>query len=92
MGAPRIVDHKSDTRNLRLSLGAFAWDALEEQAAREGVTVEQLVRFAVLYFLADCDSGRMAHRVSGSSLVDETDVICVAGASEDAPAADRSSG
>ena len=46
-----------------LELDGFAAHAVEEQAASFEVTVEDLVGFAVLYYLADVDSGRIARRV-----------------------------
>ncbi len=51
-------------RDLELDLEAFTWQALEQEADRMGLSVEELVRFSVLYYLADCDSGRIARRVS----------------------------
>lgn len=59
-------DKYSDGRarhSLTLDLGAFAREALEEESAQQGVPVEELVRFAVLYYLADRDSGRIARRL-----------------------------
>jgi hypothetical protein len=46
-----------------LELDGFAAEAVEEQAASFEVTVEELVGFAVLYYLADVDSGRIARTV-----------------------------
>jgi hypothetical protein len=50
-------------RSLTLRLDGFAWDALEEEAARLGVPVEELASFALLYYLADLDSGRIAREL-----------------------------
>ena len=50
------------TRELKLHLDTFAREALEQEAARLGVSVEELARFAVLYYLADRDSGRISRR------------------------------
>jgi hypothetical protein len=47
-------------------MDAFAWQAAEEESQRLGVSVEELVVFAVLYYLADLDSGRVARRITGS--------------------------
>ncbi len=49
-------------RELKLELDAFAREALEQEATRLAVSVEELARFAVLYYLADRDSGRIARR------------------------------
>ena len=53
-------------RNVALRLNGFAWEAIAEEAAREGLTVDELVGFAVLYYLADVDSGRIARQVARS--------------------------
>jgi hypothetical protein len=53
-------------RSLTLSLEGFAWQALDDEAAREGLTVEELITFSVLYYLADVDSRRIARRISKS--------------------------
>ena len=51
------------SRELKLELDDFTREALEEEAAQLGVPAEDLVRFAVLYYLADRDSGRIARRL-----------------------------
>jgi hypothetical protein len=51
---------------LTLRLEGYAWESISEEAAREGLTVEELVGYAVLYYLADVDSGRIARQVSRS--------------------------
>jgi hypothetical protein len=50
-------------RGLTLALDRFALEALEEECAQLGVSVEELARFAVLYYLADLDSGRIARQL-----------------------------
>ena len=65
-------------RSVEFGLDGFAWEALSNEAEREGLTVEELVTFAVLYYLADVDSGRISRRISLSpfsrtgQLADET--------------------
>jgi hypothetical protein len=44
-------------------MDVFAWETVEEESARLGVSVEELVAFSVLYYLADVDSGRVARRI-----------------------------
>ena len=46
-----------------LDLGAFARKTVTEQAAELDVSVEELIGFAVLYYLADCDSHRISRRL-----------------------------
>jgi hypothetical protein len=45
---------------LHIELDDATWGALAEEAYQQGVTVERLAMHAVLYYLADLDSGRMA--------------------------------
>ncbi len=51
-------------------LDGFAREVIEEECARLGVSVEELVAFATLYYLADVDSGRVARRISRSPYPD----------------------
>ncbi len=57
-------------RSLTLPLDGFAWEAIEEQSASLGVAVEDFIAFAILYYLADVDSGRVARRISRSPYPD----------------------
>ncbi len=43
-----------------MQLGDFAWEAIDDEAARAGSTTEELIVFSVLYYLADADSGRVS--------------------------------
>jgi hypothetical protein len=47
---------------LKLQLEAFTHEALAREAARLGLSAEELARFAVLYYLADSDSERISRR------------------------------
>jgi hypothetical protein len=62
---PLEVDHSVSVR-----LSGFAWEAIEQESARQGVSVEDLVAFAVMYYLADADSGRVARQISRSPYPD----------------------
>jgi len=53
-------------RGVSLRLEGFAWESIEQESARLGVPVDELVSFAVLYYLADVDSGRISRRISRS--------------------------
>jgi hypothetical protein len=53
-----------------LALDGFARESIEEEATRLSVAVEELVSFAVLYYLADVDSGRIARQVCRSPYPD----------------------
>jgi hypothetical protein len=50
-------------RKVEVEFDQFGWEALEEQARCEGVSIEELVYHAALYYLADADRGRFSHRV-----------------------------
>jgi len=48
---------------VRVGLDDDTWQALEDEAVRQGVDAELVAEHAVLYFLADLDSGRVASRI-----------------------------
>lgn len=56
----------SEQRGLMLQLDDFTRETIDEEAARLGVSVEELVTFSVLYYFADIDSGRIARQISRS--------------------------
>ncbi len=56
------------TLQLTVELDDDGWRELEAEATRQGVSAEALFEHAVLYFLADLDSGRAEWRI----LEDET--------------------
>ena len=64
----RLIEPAAACRELSLDLSGFTWEALEDAAAETGVSVEELIAFSVLYYLADADCGRMARRVELSPL------------------------
>lgn len=51
---------------MTLRLERFAWETLDEEAAREGLTLEELITFSTLYYLADVDSKRISRRITRS--------------------------
>jgi hypothetical protein len=57
-------------RSVSVALTGFAWESIEQESARLGVPVEELVSFAVMYYIADVDSGRIARRISRSPYPD----------------------
>ena len=60
--------HAEHSVTLRIS--GFAWEAIEQESERQGVSVEELLAFAVMYYLADSDSGRIARQVARSPYAD----------------------
>lgn len=51
------------SRELRVELDLFTHEVLEQESARLEISVEEFVRFAALYYLADLDSGRIARHL-----------------------------
>jgi hypothetical protein len=43
-----------------LTLSPFVSEALSREAERQRVTVEELINYAAVYYLADLDSGRVS--------------------------------
>jgi len=82
---PARADHSV---NLRLS--GFAWEAIEQESARQGVPMEEMLAFAVMYYLADADSGRIARQISRSPYADASsqDAASPQAAPADPPAPD----
>jgi len=50
-------------RKVEIEFDEFGWEALTDLARRQSVSIEELVRHAAMYYLADADSGRVSHRV-----------------------------
>jgi hypothetical protein len=63
---PGCRQDSASERDLTLRLDGFAWEAITEESARLGVPVEELISFAVLYYLADADSGRLSRDIAAS--------------------------
>lgn len=51
--------------SVTLRLDGFAWRELERESARQELDPSELASFAILYYLADADSGRIARRIAG---------------------------
>jgi hypothetical protein len=49
---------------LEVEFDEFGWRLINEEAERQHVSVEDLVRHAALYFAADRDGASMSRRVS----------------------------
>lgn len=57
-GVPRFHANESGP-TLTVRLDEDTWRAVNEEADRQGVSADALALHAVMYFLADIDSGRM---------------------------------
>jgi hypothetical protein len=64
-GLPAGDRSRLPARSVSLRLDEFAWEAIEHESTRLGVSEEELVAFAIMYYLADLDSGRIARRITG---------------------------
>ena len=56
----------SETRGevrVQLEVPGGLWQDFEEEATRQGVTVEQLAEHAAFYFAAELDAGRVTQRI-----------------------------
>jgi hypothetical protein len=60
---PDLPPPGDERRAVTIELDAFASTALEDEARAMNVSVEELASFALLYYLADRDSGRTARRL-----------------------------
>ena len=54
------------TATITVTLDGETWNALRDEAERQGVPAETLALHAVMYFIADLDSGRVADRLEDS--------------------------
>jgi hypothetical protein len=48
---------------VELDLDGATWEAFSLEAVRQGVSTDQLLRHATLYYLADQDSGRITEKI-----------------------------
>jgi hypothetical protein len=46
-----------------LRVDGFAWEAIQDATDKLGVSVEDFIAFATMYYLADLDSGRIARQI-----------------------------
>ena len=66
---PQCATASSDATEVTVRLDRETWEALQREAERQSVSAADLARHAVLYFLADVDSGRVGERLE-SALTD----------------------
>lgn len=57
------LDIGDSGHDLGLHVDGFIWECLVEEADRIGVSIEELAAFAIAYYMADIDSGRVARKV-----------------------------
>lgn len=68
----------------------FGFDQLTEAAARQGVSVEELLVHAGMYYLADLDGGRMATKVFRERVNESVQAQRQSGESAATPTPERS--
>jgi hypothetical protein len=61
---PDFAAESGTAPTLRVRLDDATWAGLAEEAERQGVTAEALGVHAVLYFVSDLDSGRLAEALA----------------------------
>jgi hypothetical protein len=57
------------TRHVTVEMSPFSRESVEEQAARQRIPVSDLLRHAVLHYLAEAESGRVAAKLPRFSRV-----------------------
>lgn len=62
-GNEDVNENDGGRQQMTLSLEGFTRELLEVEADRMGVSVQELVRFSVLYYLADANSGRVSREI-----------------------------
>ena len=60
---PRCAESRRGAADVTVRLDEETWRALLAEAERQDVSAADLTRHAVLYVLADVDSGRAGHRL-----------------------------
>jgi hypothetical protein len=56
-------DDRGGTTELELPLPRKEWEVLADVASRRGLDLDHLIEHALLYYLADLESGRVAARI-----------------------------
>lgn len=54
---------KGEVSELSVEIDQSAWEEFEEEAQRQRVSTDELLQHAVLYMVADRDSGRLTARI-----------------------------
>ena len=62
--AARIKTERRKQPAVQVEVDGATWDALLEEARRQGVDIGVLSAHAILYFMSDVHSGRVAQRVA----------------------------
>ena len=62
MRSGRALRERVMKRKAEVEFDEFGWTVLNEAAQREGVTVEELIAHATMYYLADQDGKRLSRR------------------------------
>jgi hypothetical protein len=60
---PGFPDSADGQVPVDLTLAESQWSDLEDEADAQGITLERLLEHALLYYLADLDSGRVPRRL-----------------------------
>ena len=60
----RMAEQERPDAGVRVEVDESTWNSLLGEARRQGVDIGVLAAHAVLYFMADVDSGRVAQRMA----------------------------
>jgi predicted DNA-binding ribbon-helix-helix protein len=71
--APGCARASRDAADVAVRLDRETWQALQAEAERQDVSAADLTRHAVLYFLADVDSGRVGDKLESALKEHDTD-------------------
>jgi len=72
---PNFMRHRKPSKLVKLELNVdeTLWNALETEAARQGVTTQRMLEHAALFFASDVNAGRVTERIL-ERLAEEDDV------------------
>ena len=59
----RSLSETGEVSKVDIRIDDSTWSAFSREAERQGTSTDQLVEHAVLYYLADDDSGRLAEKI-----------------------------
>ncbi|HEY7633127.1 MAG TPA: hypothetical protein VH817_20660 [Thermoleophilaceae bacterium] len=54
------------TYRVEVEFQDFGWRALNDAAESQGVSVEEVIQHAAMYYLASADEGRISHAIAAS--------------------------
>jgi hypothetical protein len=71
-----VAAGRGERRTVPLPVEGWAYEELAREAERNGISVGELASFAIAYYLADADSGRIARRIPTGGFAAPTRARC----------------